>query len=60
MRIDWILRGQPSRDPRSILMEAYGKIVVLKRSGQDSASFELIDEKYTFGRYVEFIIFLWK
>jgi hypothetical protein len=38
--------------PGQEIMEggAYGKIVVLKRSGQDSASFELIDEKYTFGR----------
>lgn len=30
--------------------DIYGKIVVIKRSGQDSASFELIDESYTFGR----------
>lgn len=32
--------------------EPYGKIVVIKRSGQDSASFELVDAVYTFGRYV--------
>lgn len=30
--------------------EAYGKIVVIKRSGQDAANFELIDDSYTFGR----------
>jgi len=30
--------------------EPYGKIVVIKRNGQDSASFELIDDAYTFGR----------
>ena len=30
--------------------EVYGKIVVIKRTGQDSASFELMDESYTFGR----------
>ena len=30
--------------------EAYGKIIVIKRTGQDSANFELIDEGYTFGR----------
>ena len=29
---------------------SYGKIVVIKRTGQDSASFELIDDSYTFGR----------
>ena len=28
----------------------YGKIVVIKRSGQDSASFELVDISYLFGR----------
>jgi hypothetical protein len=31
--------------------EVYGKIVVIKRTGQDSASFELMDDSYTFGRY---------
>lgn len=30
--------------------EIYGKVVVIKRTGQDSASFELIDEAYTFGK----------
>ena len=30
---------------------SYGKIVVIKRTGQDSASFELIDDSYVFGRY---------
>lgn len=28
----------------------YGLIVVLKRDGRDSASFELTDVEYTFGR----------
>lgn len=28
----------------------YGMIVVLKRDGRDSASFELTDVEYTFGR----------
>ena len=28
----------------------YGLIVVLKRDGRDSASFELTDTEYTFGR----------
>jgi pSer/pThr/pTyr-binding forkhead associated (FHA) protein len=28
----------------------YGKIIVIKRSGQDSASFELVDNSYLFGR----------
>lgn len=32
-------------------IEPYGKIVVIKRSGQDSASFELVEDSYTFGRY---------
>jgi len=30
--------------------EVYGRIVVIKRTGQDSASFELMDDSYTFGR----------
>ncbi len=30
--------------------EMYGKIIVIKRTGEDSASFELIDDSYTFGR----------
>lgn len=33
--------------------EPYGKIVVIKRSGQDSASFELIENGYIFGRAVD-------
>lgn len=32
--------------------EVYGRIVVIKRTGQDSASFELMDDSYTFGRYL--------
>lgn len=28
----------------------YGKIIVIKRSGQDSASFDLLDSAYVFGR----------
>lgn len=28
----------------------YGRIVVLKRTGQDSASFDLTDSTYLFGR----------
>lgn len=31
-------------------VEVYGRIVVIKRTGQDSASFELMDDSYTFGR----------
>ena len=44
------LIGEGCPDPCHLYMEAYVKIVVLKRSGQDSASFELVDDKYTFGR----------
>ena len=29
---------------------AYGKIIVIKRNGMDSASFDLNDTSYTFGR----------
>lgn len=29
---------------------AYGRIVVIKRNGQDSASFDLTDASYTFGK----------
>lgn len=29
----------------------YGRVVVLKRTGQDSASFDLTDSSYLFGRY---------
>jgi hypothetical protein len=36
--------------PSGSVTEVYGKIVVIKRTGQDSASFELIDDSYTFGR----------
>ena len=36
---------------------SYGKIVVIKRTGQDSASFELIDDSYTFGRYTKIVSF---
>ena len=30
--------------------KVYGKIVVIKRTGQDSAGFELIEDSYIFGR----------
>jgi hypothetical protein len=33
-----------------ICTSPYGMIVVLKRDGRDSASFELTDTEYTFGR----------
>ena len=33
------------------MVAAYGRIVVLKRTGQDSASFDLTDTTYLFGRY---------
>lgn len=33
--------------------EMYGKIIVIKRTGEDSASFELVDDSYTFGRYAK-------
>ncbi len=34
----------------SSLQKCYGKIIVMKRNGQDSASFELSDPSYLFGR----------
>lgn len=37
-------------DTAPICTSPYGMIVVLKRDGRDSASFELTDTEYTFGR----------
>ena len=43
-------QAQAQQTTSAAVNDCYGKIVVIKRSGQDSASFELIDAGYTFGR----------
>lgn len=32
------------------ILPTYGRIVVLRRTGEDSASFDLVDGNYLFGR----------